>query len=799
MPPEEFTNPAYINPAIPADDNSGSGFSVIQVANQAARLALPLATAAASAVIQSDDSSVWGLKPNGAPSLVADWLRVGSAALPGTLASQSAANVNITGGNLTGVTLGTITFSNAAAARTALGLGAVNNTADADKPVSTAQAAALADKAPLASPALTGTPTAPTAAGGTNNTQLATTAFVAAAVAPKAPLASPALTGTPTAPTAAGGTTTTQLATTAFVAAAVAPKAPLASPALTGVPTAPTAAGGTATTQLATTAFVAEALDDQRHLIADIDGLDQALAYFPRAIAVTGELTYMSSPRKFGPMVWAGMSAGKVAYTHDGAPPNGSGHECYWGTELVAEGAWSLNFGSNVNARWYSNATVATPDLVPAGPWDEVNNPQGWRPIGLTVGTPAVVSADVVTAATVEAAGRETFAPLAHTHQAAEVEGLADALAALPAASSRPLVREIGDDIFVDAAATLTLGEGNAALTLNANQAGVAGNAISGEILAPIPGADTAVAVAGTAITIQPGASARVLVSGVSAPAINGLLTKVTGDVYGTVPALPKWSTNGQPTKPVSGIWAMLYPWAFVTPASATLAEILPVENYVASAAQSTAPEVQWYDWTSHSWKLYWLFNGNAPTRWIDAGVTGSASCNATVIPAGARLIFLNAARQVTENLSGGLGATWLAAPDAQHEYFLTTATNNVAGGYWRGTAVNPWSVASWIVGGSAVGTPVINAVASSSGQAAAAIQNSAPAAALVGAAAGGDGTGVLLAAAATHLAGGSSVPVPGFPGQLLIQRKADTYPDVYICTETNPILWDLLKAGTPL
>lgn len=40
----------------------------------------------------------------------------------------------------------------------------------------------LAAKAPLASPALTGTPTAPTAAPGTNTTQLATTAFVQTAV-----------------------------------------------------------------------------------------------------------------------------------------------------------------------------------------------------------------------------------------------------------------------------------------------------------------------------------------------------------------------------------------------------------------------------------------------------------------------------------------------------------------------------------------------------------------------------------------------------------------------------------------
>lgn len=50
-------------------------------------------------------------------------------------------------------------------------------------------------KASLASPAFTGTPTAPTAAGGTNTAQVATTAFVATAVAAKAPVASPSFTG----------------------------------------------------------------------------------------------------------------------------------------------------------------------------------------------------------------------------------------------------------------------------------------------------------------------------------------------------------------------------------------------------------------------------------------------------------------------------------------------------------------------------------------------------------------------------------------------------------------------------
>ena len=47
-----------------------------------------------------------------------------------------------------------------------------------DANFSTTVTNSLATKAPLASPALTGTPTAPTAAANTNTTQVATTAFV---------------------------------------------------------------------------------------------------------------------------------------------------------------------------------------------------------------------------------------------------------------------------------------------------------------------------------------------------------------------------------------------------------------------------------------------------------------------------------------------------------------------------------------------------------------------------------------------------------------------------------------------
>jgi hypothetical protein len=71
----------------------------------------------------------------------------------------------------------------AAAQKVLLSLGNVDNTSDAAKPVSTAQQTALDLKAPIASPTFTGIPAAPTASGGTNTTQIASTAFVTAAVA----------------------------------------------------------------------------------------------------------------------------------------------------------------------------------------------------------------------------------------------------------------------------------------------------------------------------------------------------------------------------------------------------------------------------------------------------------------------------------------------------------------------------------------------------------------------------------------------------------------------------------------
>ena len=63
-----------------------------------------------------------------------------------------------------------------------VGLGNVDNVSDANKPVSTATQTALDLKAALASPVLTGTPTAPTAVNATDTTQIATTQFVHALI-----------------------------------------------------------------------------------------------------------------------------------------------------------------------------------------------------------------------------------------------------------------------------------------------------------------------------------------------------------------------------------------------------------------------------------------------------------------------------------------------------------------------------------------------------------------------------------------------------------------------------------------
>ena len=140
------------------------------------------------------------------------------------------------------------TLETPANALTSLGLTATAAELNFTDGVTSSIQTQLDAKAPLVSPALTGTPTAPTATTGTNTTQVATTAFVNAEIANDAP----SKTGT-----GASGTWGISITGTAATDTS---RAPLASPAFTGTPTAPTATNGTSTTQIATTAFVQSAI-----------------------------------------------------------------------------------------------------------------------------------------------------------------------------------------------------------------------------------------------------------------------------------------------------------------------------------------------------------------------------------------------------------------------------------------------------------------------------------------------------------------------------------------------------------
>lgn len=211
----------------------------------------------------------------------------------------------------------------------------------------------------LASPAFSGTPTAPTAAPGTSTIQLATTAFVGAAVTAAGGvtsfntrtgavtlsladvtgtgvLSNTALAGIPTAPTAAPGTSTTQVATTAFVSASVAASvtsfmsrtgavtltgadvsaaggALNASPTFTGTPTAPTAAPGTNTTQLATTAFVQAALASMTAGVTTFNGRTGAVTL--TAADITGASGVTTAMLTTSPLNLAGWTLSVSAAT----------------------------------------------------------------------------------------------------------------------------------------------------------------------------------------------------------------------------------------------------------------------------------------------------------------------------------------------------------------------------------------------------------------------------------------------------------------------------------------------------
>ena len=234
-------------------------------------------------------------------------------------------------------------------------------------------------KAPLASPALTGTPTAPTPAASSNNTNIATTAYVTTAVTNKAT----DLTSAYQAYTTNAIVTYSNTVNTLLTA-----KANLASPEFTGVPIAPTASAGTNNTQIATTAFTTGAVTTvQNALNAAVTALQDAINA-TRPVPV-GAVFYMSaSTVPYGYLEANGQAVSRATYAalwaYLGSPNTGNGSTTFNVPDLRGEfvRGWDNGRGVDTNRQLGSVQYSQNQEHNHGMPGDDqltfANNYGGW-------------------------------------------------------------------------------------------------------------------------------------------------------------------------------------------------------------------------------------------------------------------------------------------------------------------------------------------------------------------------------------------------------------------------------------
>ena len=211
-----LANQTYVTGAVAAEATARGAAITAEATARAAAITAAATTAATNLDTHTaDTTSVHGISDTSALALTA------------TVNSGLALKADLASPTFTGTVSG-ITKS-------MVGLGNVDNTADTAKPVSTAAQTELDLKAPLASPALTGVPTAPTATAGTSTTQVATTAFVGTAVSNLVASAPAVLDTLNELATALGNDAS--FSTT--ITNSIATKSPIASPTFTGTVTAP--------------------------------------------------------------------------------------------------------------------------------------------------------------------------------------------------------------------------------------------------------------------------------------------------------------------------------------------------------------------------------------------------------------------------------------------------------------------------------------------------------------------------------------------------------------------------------
>lgn len=237
-----------------------------------------------------------------------------------------------------------------------VGLGNVDNTSDANKPVSTATQTALNLKANLASPTFTGTVTLP-AGQVVNGVTLSTAGGTTVFLRGDGTYAAPAGGGTgdvvgPASATADAvaiynGTTGKLLKDGPLLASL----ATLASPALSGTPTAPTASAGTNTTQVATTAFATAAVLDAK----PIQALGFALSDTTTAITTGNAKLTVRMPYAFTLLSGAsGVRASLSTASSSGIPT----------VDINENGTTILSTKLTIDASEKTSTTAAVPAVI---------------------------------------------------------------------------------------------------------------------------------------------------------------------------------------------------------------------------------------------------------------------------------------------------------------------------------------------------------------------------------------------------------------------------------------------------
>lgn len=205
--------------------------------------------------------------------------------------------------------------------------------------------ASIALKANIASPAFTGSPTAPTPLTGDNDASIATTAFVT------------------TANTNSASTLTTQYQayTTAAITTfsnsnniALALKSNLADPEFTGAPRAPTAASTDNSTQIATTAFAnTAAATVQQQLNAAVIALNNAIAS-TRPVPVGAVFHMVKATVPYGYLEANGQAVSRTTYVdlwnYLGQPNTGNGSTTFNIIDLRGEFIRGWDSGKGIDA-----------------------------------------------------------------------------------------------------------------------------------------------------------------------------------------------------------------------------------------------------------------------------------------------------------------------------------------------------------------------------------------------------------------------------------------------------------------